>query len=498
MSEVIESLSAHRTTALIHRPPSYPSQYHYSWKHPLRQNAADAARKSLYAFQQMLAYCSYSAARVESPIRGQCEPFYQQPALAESIISSPLAEDESDPSILQKLLWATLGEIRQTRNFVGAAISYSQPFNYERLGEMVNYGVPVYVSWSSRHRTRSYSSQPLSDLLLQWLPPLEAFGSPDAPPDCLHGVESNSEDEALWNIAETPAPPADQRNPNGFRAEFDQLPAFGGGSNPEKFHAGQYEAASGLVDLWKDFRIFLCKRYGPSDYSKPGDPHLPDTWSRALGVKADIPSVGMISLYQSVVYSSAWSPLIDLPVRSTARALDVSIVPEGYLLSVNDGRSCDWRLLIEDPLTILQIQRESWDTSPDGLIFNLVKSGLPFQVLNIHVLEDSFYGHPSPTAHPPGSPPTYADYLFYRQDLVDFFARYPHTYTAALCAGGILWRIAMDIRPLPAERDIVRAFHSSACLFRAIGGQIYGTPKLTKVEEDVIVGVYSWTESKRV
>jgi len=193
MIDVIQSLKEQRMTTSGHKPPSYPYQYGYKWTHPRRRVVKGAVRKSLCAFQQLLAYCSYAAAGVESPVRGRSEPFYRNPSLVEDIIiDRPPSTGEADrPHILRKLLWGTLGEIRQTRNFVGAAISYRQPFDYEFLSEMVNYGVPVYVSWSNLIHEHSYSAQPLRHLLSEWCPPSgvfrssgslpEAFGSRDPP-----------------------------------------------------------------------------------------------------------------------------------------------------------------------------------------------------------------------------------------------------------------------------------------------------------------------------
>jgi hypothetical protein len=206
----------------------------------------------------------------------------------------------------------------------------------------------------------------------------------------------------------------------------------------------------------------------------------------------------MVQLHQSVLYDGTWPPYTDLPTQPATDALDVSIVSEGYLLSLNDGRTRHWKLLIEDPLTILQIRRESWDADPDGLVLSLVKNGLPFQVLNTYVSEEaSVCARRGPAVRPSGKPPTYEDYLAYCQDLVDLFERCPHAYVAALCAGGILWRIAVGFRPLPTEQHVVQTFHPGACVFRSIGGNIYATPTLTELEEKAIVGVYSWTKSKR-
>ena len=225
------------------------------------------------------------------------------------------------------------------------------------------------------------------------------------------------------------------------------------------------------------------------------DRGLPEIWSLRLGCKASPPTVGMVNLYKSVVDNGAWP--LNVNAHLPGLALHVSSVEGGYLISGNDGQFRDWRLLVEDPLTLLQIAREGWDRDPDTLILNLIKKGLPFRVLNACILQGAeFYNHPGPTIHPPGRSPNYIDYLAYRQELKDFFMCYPHTYTAALSAGGILWRIAMDVLPLPAERDITRAFHPDACLSRFIGEQEYWTPQLSESEEHVIVGVYRWAESK--
>ena len=186
MSMVIESLRGRRMTSTAHRPPEYPHHYGYGRMYRSRRGVKDAVGKSLCAFQQMLAYCSYSAAGVELPVSGQYKPFYEDPSLAEDILDGPPSDSGGDISyILRKLVWSTLGEVRQTRNFVGAAITHCEPFEYEFLSEMANYGVPVYVSWCNHLRLGSYSSRPSSNLLLQWCPPREAFGSLGQSPACL-------------------------------------------------------------------------------------------------------------------------------------------------------------------------------------------------------------------------------------------------------------------------------------------------------------------------
>jgi hypothetical protein len=84
------------------------------------------------------------------------------------------------------------------------------------------------------------------------------------------------------------------------------------------------------------------------------------------------------------------------------------------------------------------------------------------------------------------------DYLAHRLDVAQFFTLYPHAHAAALCAGGILWRIAVDALPLPAEHDLARSFHPDACEMQIVDGKSYWFPKLTEQEENEIVGMYKW------
>ena len=142
-------------------------------------------------------------------------------------------------------------------------------------------------------------------------------------------------------------------------------------------------------------------------------------------------------------------------------------------------------MIISDPLTVLQIKREGW-ADPHDLLNGLIKKGAPFHVLNSQKLEGSqFYGDPG--NEEPREHPTYAAY---QQHLRRYFIRYPHAYGAALSAGGILWRIAMDVLPSANRSDIIRPFHRNLCVLMIVNGREYWTPRLTRLEKDVVVGVY--------
>jgi hypothetical protein len=268
-----------------------------------------------------------------------------------------------------------------------------------------------------------------------------------------------------------------------------------------------YNTVSTLINLWKDPEEFLYKRYGLTYISRNKDEGQNNNWCLRLGLKPQFPDVSMVELYHSFVDDRAWPPSIcdlspnilvtgmDFPTLSPKRVLSVSAIGGDYLLSA--GKGLRWKLLVRDPLTVLQIERELWDVDSDSLVVNLVKKGLPFEVLNQDVLQGAaFYPHPGPTIHPTGAPPGRADHLIYRGELATFFIEYPHAYAAALCAGGILWRIAVDVLPLPTQEAITRIFHSQTCFSRNIDGKKYWTPRLTTLEEHVVVGMYSWAESK--
>lgn len=325
-----------------------------------------------------------------------------------------------------------------------------------------------------------------------------------------------SDTSALHDQHLTFRPDEDVQVADGFSQEQNSADSMGGGSPTEApsfdnsaylthLLSAQHDTPSEYVNSWSDVGDFLYKRYGLEHISDEEDHGKKGTWSTKLGIVKNTPSVSFVELYDCVT-EGAWPPSIcdlspglahtdSFPNRSPNAALCLRPVinPQGYIVTAEPGRNVDWKLLIQDPLTLLQIEREGWDCDPGGLVVNLIKKGVPFQILNPQNLEGAqFYDHPGPVIHPVGKKPRHVDYLAYRQELGDFFAQYPHAYAAALSAGGILWRIAMDVLPLPDEFDITRQFHPNGCVSLTVDGNRYWSPKLTQLEEEVIVGVYRW------
>ena len=287
-----------------------------------------------------------------------------------------------------------------------------------------------------------------------------------------------------------------------------EAPSFNSGAHLSQLLRAQCDAPSGLVSVWNSMGDFIYGRYGAAFISDKKDTSKHDTWSARLGIKGTPPH-SVVELYDGFMKGSWGNGICDLSLdpsdsclflpRSPGTALRTSRIsnPQGYLITVVRGRNVDWKLLIRDPLTLVQIEREGWNLDPHALIITLIKKGVPFQILNPRKLEGAqFYDHPGPVTHPFGKEPQYIDFLEYRQELGAFFAHYPHAYAAALSAGGILWRITMDVLPIPDEFDITRQFHPSGCISLTIDGEKYWSPQLTRLEEDVIVGVYKWAVCK--
>jgi hypothetical protein len=280
-------------------------------------------------------------------------------------------------------------------------------------------------------------------------------------------------------------------------------PSFNGDNLRSSLRAFQFLVDVRLADDWSNVEDFLWKRYGLRELSGQAG-SLPESFPMRLGLCKGVADTSVAELFNSVVdstplpaecdISNAYHPVDHgFPRRSPNSVLGVRPLGGGYLVTIEDGVYRPWRLYVEDPLTILQIEREGWDIHGDRIVSNLVQKGLPFQVLYAFCQKESRSSwRAGPVVHPEGKSPTYDDYLAYRLDLAHFFERYPHAYAAALCAGGILWRVALDVLPPPAEDEIIRPFHFEYCSKHIVDGQRYWTPLLTQPEEEVIVGVYMW------
>lgn len=264
-------------------------------------------------------------------------------------------------------------------------------------------------------------------------------------------------------------------------------------------------APNSLTFVWLDDRHFLASRYGleGSDVLS-GERRI---WNKKIGLKPADPFQDVVQLYTDVVSQRSWSSICDLspeirhapgvfPSRNPADVLVLTKTQFGYVVAVQDGVARPWKLLISDPLTVVQIEREGISLDGRNLIVNLVLKGLPFEILLNNCVQGPFHPYPIPVPHPDGRDPRLADYYAYRHDLADFLSEYPHAKAAALCAGGILWRLALDVHPFSSEADIIGPFNASCCISRTIDGETYWTPRLTVEEQNVLVGVYRWAIGK--
>lgn len=267
----------------------------------------------------------------------------------------------------------------------------------------------------------------------------------------------------------------------------------------ESLFAYRYLLNQDLADTWLDDEDILLKRWGltRSGVTENG----PDNYSMKLGARKSQADLAVKELFNAVVKGESASLTADcdlsadhippeeegFPSRSPNSVLHVVSSGKQYIATIHDGTTRPWKLSIEDPLTLLQIEREGWHLQADSLIWNLIQKGLPFKILYPTCQENTtFYSHQGPVIHPPGKRPTHIDYLSYNLDVADFFRHYPHAHVAALCSGGIAWRIAIDVLP-------IRPFHPKCCDLRIIGDQRYWSPILTPQDVEVIVGVYKWS-----
>jgi hypothetical protein len=298
--------------------------------------------------------------------------------------------------------------------------------------------------------------------------------------------------------------PDPDKPPFEERALETRGPVFNSQRLLRNLSACQFSVDKDLSDSWSYQADYLSKRFGLVGVSEQVDYGRNEHFPMGLGLCKGPVDVSVTALYDSVVGSGNLPYECDLspnfaprdkgfPYRSPNSVLGVIRTTGGYLVTVNDEVPRPWKLFVNDPLTIIQIEREKWHLDCEGLVSNLVRKGIPFKIFYAYTQKDStFHPHPGPVVHPEGKSPAYADYLAYCLDAADFFKHNPHAHAAALCAGGILWRIATDALPLPTEHKIVRPFDRRVCDEHTVHGKRYWTPKLTDEEVEEIVGVYRW------
>ena len=179
LQKTISIVGGGQLSDLEHVVPHWPSFFAYDRLHSLEAFARKSKMASLNAFQRMLAYCSYATSYACA--KGQAgsqdhDQYFSNPSMAEDLFKR-FGENAagSNIQILLKFLWATLGEIHRSRNFVGIAVSYHRQFYYPAVRIMASYGVPVYVRWHESSKLQSYVNFDQHYMLKDWVPSLDDF-----------------------------------------------------------------------------------------------------------------------------------------------------------------------------------------------------------------------------------------------------------------------------------------------------------------------------------
>lgn len=170
-----------------------------------------------------------------------------------------------------------------------------------------------------------------------------------------------------------------------------------------------------------------------------------------------------------------------------------------------DGDS-DWVVAVRDPLTVNQILRERFSSSTDQLVSLLVQKGVAFKTL-------CPYPRPYDLMWPAPDMPMFTDKVALGMGVridpeksftVSDYYRYMRTRDevlrgcdgrAALLAGGILWRLAMDGMGSDAASDGPGQYPTKKNYFE-FNGRPYVDDVLSQHQEDVICGVYQIVPSK--
>ena len=172
---------------------------------------------------------------------------------------------------------------------------------------------------------------------------------------------------------------------------------------------------------------------------------------------------------------------------------------EVYLISprhVDGAGDWPWQLVVESSLTAAEIIRRRWGLHKTNVVRELAKRGIPFRTL---LLAPS-----APLSLPSemeqglrsglgvrwsGFRISPEEYAVYEDKRNEHLLRYSHTIQAALCAGGIIWRLTMERLPpvLAVEGPQGEHDHQATVL---LDGRTHVTDALTQHEEDLICGVY--------
>jgi len=195
MLKTIRVLGAGQLTSLEHVTPDWPESFGYKRSHSTEKFALRSKMACLNAFQRMLAYVSYTISEVsDSKFRAlpyQYRTFLSNPHWVDDIFKK-VTEDSpnSDVHVLLKFLFASVGEILRTSNFVGVVVSYHKEYHYPSILAMRKSGVPIYVRWHETLKLDSYSRFHQHHMLKDWAPDLDAFSILNQPSSTTHDLQA--------------------------------------------------------------------------------------------------------------------------------------------------------------------------------------------------------------------------------------------------------------------------------------------------------------------
>jgi hypothetical protein len=185
MLKTIEAVGSGQLTSLEHVTPDWPEVFGYKRLHTAKKFAIRAKTASLNAFQRMLAYCSYiiAGASTLTSVQEEYRMLLSHPERVNTLFKKIAANaPNTEIHVLVKFLWATLGEIRRTSNFVGIIVHHYKDYNYPSVQVMHKYDVPVYVCWDDSVKLQSYSQYGQHHMLKDWAPSPDDFRVLEHPP----------------------------------------------------------------------------------------------------------------------------------------------------------------------------------------------------------------------------------------------------------------------------------------------------------------------------
>lgn len=144
--------------------------------------------------------------------------------------------------------------------------------------------------------------------------------------------------------------------------------------------------------------------------------------------------------------------------------------------------------LVALPLQLVEI---GWHLKSDGPVRDLVKkgSGSESSTRNVRTAPCSTQIRVRLSTQQAKVQPTSTTLPANCIQVAEFFKFNPHAHAAAPCTGGILWRIFIDVLPMPSEEDLLRPFHPQGCDLTMVDGQRYWSPRLTEEDKETIAGV---------